>query len=450
MLSSRLARGKQVREPWPPVFRHRLIMAYALLVPLVVVPTPLGKSIGAADLLLPLALVALAAGSRRDVAPWRVFLVLFLAGAMVVTALRLVSSDAASTDASEAILVVRVVVNYIPLALVLDWQHLTHQKVGQYVGAFLLSGSLAVFIGVVLHHLGVQVRDAQQQIWFEGRPGVVLRAGGLLGNSSDFGHLAAALGTAAITLGVLVVGRPWLMWLVFVLALYATFLSASRASLVHLLVAAAIMGFARSGGSSRSPRRAIAVVGLAVAGYLTLVTPSRELEATLVRLDVLNLTGGSTFFESDTRSQSWSQILRLISSHPLLGIGYGRTVSVVGDAGDNAFLSVAVELGVLVGSAFLLLWMGLAVRALFGRLSYPRLVAIAVVFSELVHMLTVDTYRMWATMPVVALLIGLSLASRPVVYAPRGSDEGGIAGSCEGIAARPRSHLGNSRYRMTS
>lgn len=391
----------------------RLLLAYAAAVPLLIVPLPIGQSLGAADLLFPFAVWTLLRASSRKIDPLMLTFAAFVVAASlstIYTLMTLTRND--SQEIISMLLIVRMYAIYIPLLLVLAWRAPTEDKIVRIAHVIMVSGSLACLIGIVLHSLGIRIRDTQQVNWFGNGVESTLRAGGLLGNSGDFGHLAAVLGVTAVAFGLLRTGSVILPLIAVGLAAYATYISSSRAAMLHLVVGLVIMLpllFKRRPALSFG----LLAVGslVAVASAVSASAVSFQTEFLLRRLDVLNLTGESLFFSSDSRLSSWETILRLIYERPFTGIGYGRMVALTGGAGDNSFLTLAVEIGLIGAICFAVFWATILIAA--ARIKDPtkKWISLAIVVSEIAHMLTIDTHRMWATAPIALLVIGLSLVS---------------------------------------
>jgi O-antigen ligase len=410
---------------------------YAALVPLVVIPLPIGQSIGAVDLLFPFGLFTVLAHVRSRTSAAEVAFVIFVCASLSATVAFVFQDQYPSgVGPLDLFLIVRMYAVYLPLMLVLTWPGLTVSIIRRLTYAFLISGLAACLIGIVLHHAGVQVRDAQQMNWYGRGIEATLRAGGLLGNSGDFGHVSAILGVVAITFVVVYLRKPWFGAGVFLIALYATYISSSRAAMLHLVVATVVMLPIIFGG-----RRILALLATVVLGVLAalLFLPSfvlsPQVEFTLRRLDILNLTGDSLFYSSDARLTTWDIIGDLLASHPWDGIGYGMMVPFVGRAGDNSFLSIVVETGILAGAAFVALWTVLVIMAVRSPAGPRRYVALAVIVSEIAHMLTIDTHRMWATAPVGLLFVGLALVGARMESAASGGER---ANNVDSVRLRTR------------
>lgn len=377
-----------------------LLNAYAILVPLFVVPRGGGKSIGASDVLALIALAWCVRFPARDFLGIRAFFGVFFVGALVGSSALILGG---TNTISSLVLLVRTVAIFAPLFLVARLSGPSVAVAEKALRLFLWSGTLACTIGIGLDAVGIQVRDAQQMAFYGNGYGSSLRAGGLTGNSSDFGHLAAILATAALAYVVLFRQKRLLAASALVASLVALYLSDSRAGFVHVGIALLCMAPIYFRGS----RISIALIGIplvatALAALSSMVTFGYREMYVVRRLDFLNLTGDSLFYSTGSRTgylaRSWTDF----TSHPLLGIGYGAT-----GGGDNSFLTILAETGVVAGFAYVVFWLLLVVRS--GQISdrTVRTVAIALAVSEIAQMFTVDTQRMWSSTPIELLIVGL-------------------------------------------
>lgn len=388
-----------------------LLFLYAILGPLVILPLPIGQSIGAADLLFPFALLVIATQPRIRIGSSGLWFSLFVIASLISTVLFVMRGvSPASVGELDTFLIVRVYAVYLPLILAIGWKSITRMKVKKVVLGLYVSAMMACIIGIVLNWAGIQVRDTQQMNWYDNGAAATLRAGGLLGNSADFGHISAALGVLSLVFVGIYLQRPWLATVGFAVSAYATYASSSRAAMLHLIVALVLLIPVLFKGR-RVLALAVAVV-FGVVGFV-IVAPelvlSPEVQFTLRRLDILNWSGDSLFFASDARLVTWDRIFDLFGSSPWLGIGYGLMIPTTGRAGDNSFLSLLVETGLISGIAFIVFWISLVWSAATTRGRQARWMTLAVVVSEIAHMLTVDTHRMWATAPVALLMLGLAV-----------------------------------------
>lgn len=290
-------------------------------------------------------------------------------------------------------------------AILLISQPVSEEKIWRMTVLFFWGGFIAVLLGIALHHLGIQIRSNQQALWSGDGLGPSLRAGGVLGNSSDFGHLTAVWGSVC-GLGLLVFGRRksrfLIVLLIFSVSFYATWIASSRAATLHLLFAYGLALPFLIG------RRGWVMAGCA-ALFILLSLPFMLAEFSLLlpqnvtynlqRLDFLNISGNSTFLQTG-RFANWIHLIAVFKEHWFLGIGYKNINSDYGVWGDNSYLTIFVEFGLLAGIVHLLLWIWLlAISAVAALKNRSGIVLFAIVASEAVHGLTVDTVTIWYSMP---------------------------------------------------
>jgi hypothetical protein len=380
---------------------------YVVLTPWVVVPTAYGFSLGASDLLFPIALIALTRrlGSRRSIASS--MLIAFMGAAYLATAA--LAASTGQVEVQRFLALTRAVAVLVPFLVAVAHGPFSDHELRRLLKWLLVSGSGAIALGWLLFRLGVQIRDSQQTIW--SAQGVVsLRAGGLLGNSTSFGSLAVSLAVVALALALITGRRKVVTFLFIGFCLSGIVIASSRASLLNIAVVLILLlpVFFR--------KRALlggVVVLLLGAGVLLLgvaasrISSSSSVSNSLYRLDFLNLSGNSTFFQSNTRLDSWDAMIGLLDQHWLWGIGYNSTVSLVGNAGDNSFLSPVVEMGVLAGALFALFWILLGIRYSTASSSRIRWIGLAIWVGALAQMLTVDSYRQWSSTPIMMALFGI-------------------------------------------
>lgn len=394
--------GSQPRvKPLSSRFDERLLLAYVALAPVLVFHVS-GQPFGAVDLLAPLGILALLRGPHTmqlQVVLFWTFLISLLAG----SAYLLMSGQANVTD-MDILRIIRVMCIFIPFLLVLQMQDFSRIFMLRLMRVFLWSGSIACLIAIVLLYLNIKVRDTQQMNWSDGDAS--LRAGGLLGNSSDVGHIAAILGTVAIGYRVLnpAYGRAYIFPLG--IALYTAYVSSSRAAVLQLVVAL----FVLMPLLFRKRRIFMPFFALPFITGLIIVNWD-DIKAALGtnfmarRFDILNLTGDSTFFSVNSRLDSWNRSWELFGESPFVGVGYNGIYSETGRSGDNSFISILTEGGLIAGSAYVLLWISIVWAILRSSEIRTRLVGLAMVSAEIAQMLTVDTHRQPTTTAVVLALI---------------------------------------------
>ncbi len=295
---------------------------------------------------------------------------------------------------------------------------------------FLLGCAVAVFGGLLLHVMGIQVHDNQQMLWLERGADPVLRAGGLVGNSGSFG-LQAALWFTAWFLVRPALGQKMpaaLSVTVAAATAAALYYSASRGGVLQLAAAA---GLGVASGAVRVRAGAVlGALGLALvatfavmAGAIRIDTESAGF-AQLARLDLLNLTGQGQFADSG-RLRLINYFLEIFNDNILMGIGYKMTVPKFGEPLDNAFLLAFFETGLVAGVLFVLFWGALlfffARRSLSESWFAP--IGLALCASFVLRMMVMGAHTAWNAAPgffiLAAILIRLTEHRARLLRPPR-------------------------------
>ncbi|WP_226629391.1 O-antigen ligase family protein [Alloyangia pacifica] len=384
----------------------RLTTLYAALIPLVVLPSPVGK-IGAVDLILPFALFGLIAYRERKLTVPE----LFLSTLGILAFLSTFFNIARGIAPPEAILLVRVFAIFLPFIIVMSKRNFGDDDLWVLTKVFLTSGGVAILLGIAMHHLGIQVRDDQQRNWYGNGLGSSIRAGGLLGNTGGFGHISSLWGIVCAGILLLKGMRYWAVLVIFI-SLYATYISTSRAAFIHIAVSLIFLIPIFFGG--RRIISALVATPVVFIGFIYWAVGSDVSPETLFalrRLDILNLTGESLFFKT-VRFNNWSIYLDYVLNYPAWGIGFKNTDHMIGTPGDNSFLTITLELGVLCGVLYAAFWIWLICRFLFAK-GARRLVGLSIVSGEIVHALTLDTHTLWISTPAALLFIAALVRTTP-------------------------------------
>ena len=185
-------------------------------------------------------------------------------------------------------------------------------------------------------------------------------------------------------------------------------LLSSRAATLHLLLAYGIALPFILGRGIWALTGCIAVLVVLVAPFIlsdfSLILP-QQVTYNLQRLDILNLSGSSTFLQTG-RFLNWAVLLEVYKDNWLLGIGYKNINETYGIWGDNAYLTTFVEFGLIAGTVYALFWIWLV--ALSAKAAFETkfgIVFFALVVSEFLHGFTVDTGTIWYSMPLAWLFI---------------------------------------------
>jgi hypothetical protein len=417
---------------------ERAVLAMALLCPIAVIP--IGDRLGFVDLIFPV-LLWLLAFSRRGAKATAAFWVLpiFLAIAL----LSLVNIDDQRVFLRSGLKWFRLLAMclplYVGLRLAVDARLVL--RVGKWYG---WGGAIAIVIGLVLHMLQIQVNQDQQKLWINGRE-AALRAGGLVGETTAFGHLTATW--AAIMIGLFVYARPSRHWrmivaIVTTLTLAAVFSSSSRAALLNLIVFGVVL-LVFNGLRFRFARNTIAIglasVMLLVVGVITFlglkqsgyVRGGKQIEQQLERFSPSAFNDLSSF--SSGRLRSWERYSKQLEQFAWIGCGYKTsTMLIPGRFPDNSALSILLETGILgltaYGTFVLLIMVALRHRSnqeghrsnqeghrsnQEGHRSIQKdrfaQAMFAVWCGQVIQGFTSDTYTLWLTMPVLYLFTGLVL-----------------------------------------
>ena len=303
--------------------------------------------------------------------------------------------------------------SFLPFALVMGIRHVDQNLVSQLTSTFFISGLIAIVIGITLHHMGIELRTEQQRLWVGGGYGNTARAGGLLGNSGNFGHFAANWATIILFFSLANRNRFLKLFLItaIVLGCYSTFISSSRAAMLHLLVAFTfIVLIINVRTLFKIVLASLLIALLSLIYFPVFVELSGGASFTLRRLDIFNLSGDSLFFQT-IRFSSWDSLYNQFFENPFLGLGYKNPTRVFGVYTDNAFMSTFLEFGLFAGICYLVWWLS-ALGAAVRQINASRLWAtagMAVILSEIAHGTTLDTHTIWYSMPIVMAFIALSI-----------------------------------------
>lgn len=398
-------------EPWWMF----VLMAYAVCIPLIAMHLPGIGGAGAADMLMPVGFLALLCLKR--VAPVQLSHIA-LAAFMFVALLSLSMIDQ----------------KRIALDCLIRWIRLSSIVLTFYFGLFVpatdaqvkrvllgygIGGFLAILVGIVLYELQIEVRDTQQKLWLE--DGFQIRAGGLIGNSGAFGHLAA---TWCITcVGALcMVSRAKYRFLgagmVFMVSAYTVYIASSRATMLHLFTASMMLILLlKTPLAWRKQLLTFALLGGLAFALLFCINkaiqrPTGRSSGTVVaNLErfVPGLNGGDMNEFTSNRADNWPEYVAMMSESWLIGTGYKTGVRMHEESPDNSYLSVMLETGIVGFTCMSLFVVSVMYRLITLYLSGDEFAAmmIPVCIGQMTHCMTSDIYTFWITMPVVYLLLGL-------------------------------------------
>lgn len=242
-----------------------------------------------------------------------------------------------------------------------------------------------------------------------------VRLMGTFATNQDFGAFLAVTVPAVLVVALRSsgAGRWWALG-VYLLGLFAAFLSLTRTSLVSVAVVS-IMALIVWSKGSKSTRVFRAVAVFAAGGWaLTLILSAVEAERVRDAVErastIFNLAADKSYNEraSETLPQSFGAFF----SHPV-GAGAGSAgpvsqqfadIAPLGEfTSDNGYLMVGIQLG-WVGLGVFVWMLGAAVQALWVRMEWA---ATASVLSLLVAMLTAQYWSLLAPLAVCAVIVGL-------------------------------------------
>lgn len=295
---------------------------------------------------------------------------------------------------------------FAPFVLLFGIRSFDIQLAREINDRFLIGCGIAVYLGMTLHFMGFQLSDNQSKLWIEGQD-VVLRAGGLVGNSGAFGLQIALWCTSFFLIrpALRQVTPLWMTAAVLIGAALGLYYSASRGGFVQLMGALVIglifssairlkLGALIGGGIA-----ALFVIWNVITGGIQIDTGSAAFTQ-LARLDVFNLTGMNEFSDSG-RSQLFLYFLGIMSENLALGIGYKMTIPKFGQPLDNAFLLAFFETGVIAGVLFTVFWIALLAVLLRRSLteSWFAPIGFAIAAAFMVRLMVMGANTAWNAAP---------------------------------------------------
>lgn len=324
------------------------------------------------------------------------FLVYFVLVNLLLALTRPVNGD--------VILVLRLVTSFLPFLLFDQITNCSRENFFLFRKLFITSLSIAVIAGLAMFALGIELRDGQQRLWYDG--GSMARAGGLTANSGGFGFVSA-LFISYLWIDRSLIRRQLNMFVfsIFMLiGIAAVALSSSRAAFLFLIVMFLILLFIKVITLHRSLvkvfLKSVAALGF-IAGLLSLGTYfendlSLFVLRSLERLDVLNLSGQDAFLKT-ARFSNWPIVTDEIQNNLFLGLGYKQFYSMFGIYSDNSFIGITIDGGLFSLLLYLFFWiicLGEAIHSMLTvNLRYRYLVAF--LMGSLAFAVTVDFYSMW-------------------------------------------------------
>lgn len=381
----------------------RLMEVYGLLTPVLTL-VPFGYGYGMPHLLFPLTLTVLLSGlwligSR----PSAVSMVLPLVLIVLIGTFGAISTGTPARLLGGVSIAVVVSPALLPFAASTE---ASQRILSRFRSKYVLGLSISCLIGILLAIAQVEIRDGQQTLFLGDGSGLVLRAGGLVGNSGGFGAASAAL--VVLTLITPLAQRrrlPRSEVFGAIAGLAGLVLSSNRAALVAVAAAAFFALCLRPIAARVLLIRMSALLVVGAFAALSSAAITRQIAVTLVRFDVLNLTGSSAFLQS-SRRETWPVVLDRIGDSPVTGTAL-QDLSLSKPI-DNVFLSVTAEWGLVV-SFFAAVWLlGAALSLFYVRGDSAGFGGLVMLVCLVVLGAFLDIQRSWFVLPPLLLFITAS------------------------------------------
>lgn len=392
-------RSQSNLPPWPLHFSLFAIAAFSTFVYI-----PVGEvAISFVDLLTPIIFLGLMVASNRILSSYFVFYFLF-----VVLMFFLTSVAAEYPSLGKALLALRLLFIASPMALIIGLPSGYSDFVQRVIMLSFWSLLLACSLGVIMYTLDIQVNDKTQRLWLGNGLGSQFRAGGIVGNSGDFGQTAGLLLSLALVqwkqgkIGL----KLWI--LASLIAFYSIVGASSRSALLFVLVFFAIYFLV---GAKRRPLTVVVAIifvflSTIMIFNLELQFVSAAVQRNFLRLDIFNFSGQTQFLVTG-RLDAWQLVLQSTDDIRFAGLGYKASLNHFGVFIDNIFLLILFEGGPIVFIIFLLFWAGLGfnlLRILIEKRSTIGWAALAFFASFLLRNLTGGAISNWSTAPTFFLL----------------------------------------------
>lgn len=387
-------------------FIINLLIIYAILCPSIYYRAN-GNAISIVDIILPVAVIVIMHKRFSRIPTVYIYYLLYIFFAMVSVLL----SPFGYAEPEKIILVYRLFAISIPFCLVFFISNFTEKIAINIIISALIGTGIPVLIGLFLYYFGVEISDVQQRLWLGGGAGSALRAGGIVGNSGDYGQIIALFSILLITIGYYKIKIPisllFMCWVCVLLALVA---SSSRAAMVMIFVFVFCLGLSRINYIGRMFVSISFILLLLLTFYIFFSYEefAPELKASLIRLDILNFTNLSRF-TTTVRLEVWTYLIRNIGDVPIFGYGYKSFTDYHGIYIDNSFLSTYYETGIFGLIFFTLFWLVLLIKLTYLSLNGSRSAAIAgcLVVAFLLRMQTGGAHTLWSSAPIIFILISV-------------------------------------------
>lgn len=392
---------------------RRSVVAVALLSPFMG-GLVAGFPISIIDLMMPIFILVMFTGGLAA-SPMSGFYFAYI-GVCVVSSLAQLGEVGFGDVARSAIGAVRQIAIFAPFMLVFCVKNIDEAFIARVVRLAMIGLCISVLAGVFMHYAGLSVAE-NQQFWQRsfGRYTSSSRAGGLSGNSGAYGLTVVAFAMAvfvAMPATGQKVGRGF-AWFSALIVLIATYVSSSRGGLVQLLLLLAPLIML---GRIKVAPGAVLIGLLAVSGMVLLFAltgtplPIDTSSTAFQRLDILNLSGQSSFLDS-TRGELFSRAIATLPDYWLIGVGYKRQIEALELLVDNSFLLILLETGVFALLFFSLFWLALLYR-IVSQIRRERVLSVVVLFiyaSVILRMMVSAVHSNWNAMPVIYLLMAVLL-----------------------------------------
>ena len=376
-----------------------IIYVYVFFTPIMVVSTPVGF-LGVPEMIFFFGLIVLLNLNKIRLSPpsilYFIFLLYFSAVNILVASIRSVSDD--------LFLFLRLFASFLPFLLLDQRDFYNDKNVLLFKKLFLTSLCMAVIAGLVMFVFGVELREGQQRIWYDG--GSTIRAGGLTGNSAGFGFLCA-LFISFVWIDRAISQKRFnilVFYSLIFLGMVGVIFSSSRAGFLFLVVMFVVLLIINIFTLDRSSIlgffKVFLVFSLVALLLFISLNEGNDLSEfilqSIVRLDVLNISGQDSFLKT-VRFSTWPIIISELESNLWFGLGYKQFYYHSKEHSDNSFIGIAIDGGVFSLILYVAFWSVCLGDAIFKTLTidlfYKYLIAF--LMGGLAFSMTVDFYSMW-------------------------------------------------------
>jgi O-antigen ligase len=310
----------------------------------------------------------------------------------------------------------RIIEVVFPVFLLSTYRKLEYVKLAK---CFLIFAVISCLLGVI--QFLVQFQVDPKTVWIGSKK--FYRAASIFQEANSFGHFSAAVSIVLSillfekrSLGGMVKPNRWLIAIGLLISVMAFLLSFSRAAIILYLVGIVFYSLITKRGAI-----IMKLVGLLAAPVVGLAAFAPQIYALLANRITMTLDGMFTNFDSISggRVDSWAMAMNLIKDNLYVGVGYKNTalyfLSYYGEyrAGDNNYLTILLELGVIGFTAFLLMtlvligWLLQKKEGIGPTLQYCIL---SVWVATLVQMFVLDSFTFWRSLTALFIFTGVLLS----------------------------------------